>query len=249
MDVKLNQKFQNRKNGRIAHVERLDEKAKTVILMYDDEKGGYSQNMTFITLGKSYKRVEDEVTVEPATKEANDIARDFEQSGEVAGDGTPYAEVMAEIKHDEAVAVEQTKEKKQKKEKKAADKPKKEKKERKKRVKNDTVDSIVAFIIDCTEKMGGESGVPREEAMMFRALRKSKNGRQFCKLMWSGKSAKLFSKIKLESYPSRVINYQLPNVYEFYDCSAETKNAIKELLTASFGACRDKKSNVKKEED
>lgn len=146
MDVKLNQKFQNRKNGRIAHVERLDEKAKTVILMYDDEKGGYSQNMTFITLGKSYKRVEDEV-VEPATEEANAIVNDFEQSEEVASDGTPYAEVMEEIQHDEVVAVEQTKEKKQKKEKKAAEKPKKERK-KKEPEKNwiDPISIVVEFL-------------------------------------------------------------------------------------------------------
>ena len=233
MDVKLNQKFQNRKNGRIAHVERLDEKAKTVILMYDDEKGGYSQNMTFITLGKSYKRVDDEV-VESATAEANAIANDFEQSEETAGDGTPYAEVMTEIKHDEAVAVEQTKEKKQKKEKKVADKPKKEKKERKKHVKNDAVDDIVKYIIECTEKMGGEIGVPRKESMKFRALRKSKNGKQFCKLVWSGKSVKLASRVELSDHGSRNINYQLPYLYEFTEFTDETKLKICDVLTVSF---------------
>lgn len=174
---------------------------------------------------------------------------------EVASDGTPYTEVMAEIQQNEQnLADKYVKEKKQKKEKKQAEpkaeKPKKEKvkKERKKREVNTHIDEILDYIYECVEKLGGNIGVPRDAEMKFRALRKE-DGKQFCKLMWSGKSVKLFSKIKLDQYGCYAINYLLPNVYEFANCD---EKAIKDVLTNSFNECagyKTKKTKKEKKED
>lgn len=124
------------------------------------------------------------------------------------------------------------------------EKPVKEKKARKKREVNTHIDEILDYIYECVEKLGGNIGVPRDAEMKFRALRKE-NGKQFCKLMWSGKSVKLFSKIKLDKYNCYAINYPLPNVYEFSNCD---EKAIKDILTTSFNECADRKTkNTKKE--
>ena len=153
---------------------------------------------------------------------------------------------QAEPKKAEKKQAEKAEKPKKTTEKKQADKPKKE---RKKKEKNPDVDKIVDYICKYTLKLGGEVGVPRSEDMMFRALRK--NGKQFCKLVWSGKSAKLATKSKIDSYESRVINYQLPLLYEFVAFDDTVKKAITEVLTTSYKECADKKSKktkTKKEE-
>lgn len=57
---------------------------------------------------------------EPGTAEANVIANDLEKNEDVAGDGTPYPEVLKEIQQDEATAAEK-KTSKKKSEKKGGD--------------------------------------------------------------------------------------------------------------------------------
>lgn len=123
MAVELNERFENRKNKKVAFVVRHDEKAKTVILQYEED-GKPVGPMTYSTLSKSWKKLaaEPEKVVEEVKEESTE---------EVAGDGTPYAEVMGEIV---AGAEEKAKEKKKEKKEKAP-KQKKEKVEKPKKEK------------------------------------------------------------------------------------------------------------------
>lgn len=135
MAVEMNQKYENRKadkdgNHKVAVVVRLDDKAKTCILKSEDGKA-YGP-MTFATLAKSWKRLEEvvedgkEKVAEPEVVEEEKLA-----------DGTTYQQAMEEIIADEKVAVEKAKKEKPKKEKPEktpkAEKPKKEKKVKEKK--------------------------------------------------------------------------------------------------------------------
>lgn len=228
-EVKIGQVWKNYKN----------KKEKTVASLTEDE--AMMDDMSYIPIktllaGKSWKCISDDaVAHEKESKSAE----------EVAGDGTSYSEVMEEIVADERSLVDHYT-KKPKKEKKASKKApveKAEKNEHKKREVNGNVNAILEYIFKCVEELGGECGVPRDADMKFRALRK--NGKQFCKLMWSGKSAKLFSKVKLDQYNTYAINYPLSNVYSITECD---ETMIRDILTVSFNECAGKKTKTKKEE-
>lgn len=245
-EIRVGMRFQNRSNGRIGYVAQIDEVGKCADILYEEVAEGQSKggraSLSGLKGQKSWKYLHDET--ETTVEQVEEVKEE-----EVASDGTPYTEVMAEIQQDEQnLADKYTKKSKKKAEKKQtepkAEKPKKEKKERKKREVNTHIDEILDYIYECVEKLGGNIGVPRDAEMKFRALRKEK-GKQFCKLMWSGKSVKLFSKMKLDKYGCYAINYPLPNVYEFMNCD---EKAIKEILTTSFNECADKKTKTKKEE-
>lgn len=83
------ERFINKKNGRVATVERRDEKCGTVILMYEDGQGGTT--VTTATLKRWWKKVQEE-EVEAAEPVVN-----TESNEDVCGDGTPYTQVMKEI--------------------------------------------------------------------------------------------------------------------------------------------------------
>lgn len=243
-EIRVGMRFQNRSNGRIGYVARIDEVGKCADIMYEEVAEGQSKggraSLSGLKGQKSWKYLHDET--ETTVQRMEEVKEE-----EVASDGTPYTEVMAEIQQDEQnLADKYVKEKKQAEPK--AEKPKKEKKERKKREVNTHIDEILDYIYECVEKLGGNIGVPRDAEMKFRALRKE-DGKQFCKLMWSGKSVKLFTKIKLDQYGCYAINYPLPNVYEFEHCH---EKIIKDVLTNSFNECagyKTKKTKKEKKED
>ena len=129
MAVEMNQKYENRKadkdgNHKVASVVRIDDKAKTCILQSDDGKA-YGP-MTFSTLTKSWKKLEAEV-VEEVKEEA--VAEPEVVEEEKLADGTTYKQAMADILHDEKIAIEKAQKAKKEKKEKApkAEKPKKEK--------------------------------------------------------------------------------------------------------------------------
>lgn len=100
--------------GRIAYVARRDEEAKTVLLVYEDSADGKEgSKVSYSTLKRWWKKVQDEVE-QPV-------------EDDTAGDGTPYTEVMNEIINDGKEAIKQVKAKETKV---SASKPKKEKKEK-----------------------------------------------------------------------------------------------------------------------
>ena len=255
------QQFQNRKSGRIAHVTKVDDTCKTIILMYDESHDGDKENgicLSYPTVSKNWKRLETyshpdipSVTNEkPAKKEEKKqvtkkqkvTAEPVEENQkDVASDGTPYAEVMQEILADEKQAVANIK----------AAKPERTGGRKKREMSNpnkltpETLDKLLEITHSIVDELGGEWGVPRDENMKFRALRKTVGGKQFCKLMWSGRSIRLFSKVST-SYPHKIATYALPQQYDFIDTDESTISALRELLTKSFNACEDFKS--KKEE-
>lgn len=150
MAVELNERFENRKNKKAAFVVRHDEKAKTVILQYEED-GKTVGPMTYSTLSKSWKKLvaEPEEVVEEVKEESTE---------EVAGDGTPYAEVMGEI----VVGAEEKAKEKKKEKKEKAPKQKKEKVEKPKKEKAPAIDTIgiaVAFLGDKCKYSGKYIGV------------------------------------------------------------------------------------------
>ena len=108
-ESRIGMRFKNRANKRIAYVAQIDEVGKCADLMYEVVEEGQSKGARSSLAGlkaqKSWSYIkEDAQQEEPEAVEES-----------TASDGTPFAQVMEEIKQDEAVAVEKKKaEKKQK---------------------------------------------------------------------------------------------------------------------------------------
>lgn len=129
------QQFANRKSGRIAHVARVDDVCKTIILMYDEAREGDKENgvtLSYPSVSKNWKRLDS--FAHP------DLSKSEVKSEDKASDGTAYSEVMQEIVEDEKKAVKKAKADKK-------DKSKKEKKETVAGVQHDiTLESIADII-------------------------------------------------------------------------------------------------------
>ncbi len=104
--------YQNKKNNRFATVIEENPKFNTVLLQFEDDKS--TTSITTSTLKRWWKKIEAPEVVEPVMdldnpiteNEAKELGRiDGEKAleleeDEVAGDGTPYKEVMQQIIHD-----------------------------------------------------------------------------------------------------------------------------------------------------
>lgn len=92
-------KYQNKSNGVIAELIQMNDRFKTVDLLKEDGKETTISQSTFKRWWKAIP--EEEKTEEKSANDiSNEIAADFEASEEeekLAGDGTPYSEVMKEI--------------------------------------------------------------------------------------------------------------------------------------------------------
>jgi hypothetical protein len=213
----MNQQFENRKNGRIAHVAMIDDVHKTINLMYDERNEKDSETgfcLSYPSVSKNWKRLDTFYSA----NESNEIV----SNDDTCSDGTSYS-LMSEILVDENVQKKASKKNLDKK--KVADS------------NNSSMNDVLDFIYSVVSTLGGEVGIPRDESMKFRALRKT--GKQFCKLVWSGKSVKLCVK-ELLNYSHKVVNYNLPNQYVFTTFDESTKTAIHEILTTSFTRCNNK---------
>ena len=144
-EIRVGMRFQNRSNGRIGYVAQIDEVGKCADIMYEEVAEGQSKggraSLSGLKGQKSWKYLHDET--ETTVEQVEEVKEE-----EVASDGTPYTEVMAEIQQDEQnLADKYTKKSKKKAEKKQAEqkaeKPNKEKKERKKKEQDENwVDSF-----------------------------------------------------------------------------------------------------------
>lgn len=121
-------KYENKKNGKIATLESTNEKFKTVVLVFED---GTTTTISISTLKRWWKEIPEEETIEQdapeSLKEVVDAQADFnvindfenndvyiEVREDVAGDGTPLAEVGKEIAEQAKEKAKKAKEKSKK---------------------------------------------------------------------------------------------------------------------------------------
>lgn len=249
MAVELNQRYQNRKSGKVAYVANIDEKSKAVDLMYEDVKEDDKQKgvrVSFPSLPKSWKKlIDDTEVVEEAPVEVNDE--------EVASDGTPYSQVMDEIIEDEntvaavvAKAEKKASKKKEKVEKPAkADKPVKEKKPKAEKKVVADADRVITseFFADYIKELGGT--IQKGGHEYFAKIGK----RTFALYSIAKRNTKVTIKIKpniCKVKPDEVSKYQFSNRHYFKAEDAKAKATIQELLKCAYN---DAKKNDKKEEE
>ena len=233
----LYQQFQNRKNGRIAHIAKIDDMCKTVILMYDEPREGDKETgmcLSYPTVSKSWKRLE--TCSYPDISEEEEPKTKEEPAGEnqedAAGDGTPYAEVMQEILTDESRAASQAN---------------KEKKSKKKcNSESNSIQDVMDYTLSAVRKLGGEIFVPASGVKMrtFKV-----GGHMFAKLNYSSKSITLACRSKAVSIsPDKTINHLFDAGYLFTCLDEETKHKISTLLTESYNYQHLKNKEKNKEE-
>jgi len=200
-------KYSHINSGSIIEVTEVNEKSKTVI--YVDETGK-TKSCTTSTLKRWYKPLEDA----PAKKEVKKVAKPVEKpaapevSDELAGDGTPLAEVGKEI-------AAQAKGKAKAAPKKAA--PKKSSQPRKKKEMEPYITEAMEFIFSKVKSEGDEIFKPATDINM-RAFKVG--GHMYCKFNFSmssitlAVSSKAFTE-KNAITPNRVIKHLFDNLYTY----------------------------------
>lgn len=219
-NVVVGTKYVDRKDKegkRICTVIEVNTKTKTVMVEFED---GKSRPYVVTNFLKSFKKLEadaehTEEKIEPVKVEKSEVKKADAETKKVTSEIINQAEAKEEA------------EKKQKKEKKA---------KKSKKVDNSVeVSKLVEYVIkNVSDRKDCSVGVPREEAMRFRALRW--NGRQFCKLMWSGKNIRLYFRCEIDDVAKIVKqnNYNLPNFTEIDKFSEESKTIINKLFDKSL---------------
>lgn len=239
----LKERYENRTNGknagRIAVVERVDDAAKTAVLVYEDGNGGCK--VTFATLKRWWKKVKDAdpvVEKEPeVVVEQPVVEQEVVDSDDTASDGTPYAEVMQEIVQDGKKAAKA-----------AAKKPSKKKE---KVVPEGWVEDCKNFIFDIVTGYGDEVFVPATDIKM-RTFKTG--GHMYAKLNYSSKSITLAvqgASVK-NAEPVKKVNHMFDYCFIFkQDFSSDDKKLISELLSdaRNYRIFKNNKSKTKKEEN
>lgn len=232
-------KYQNIKNQKVATVISQNDKTKVVTLEYED---GKTTDITSSTLKRWWKLIEND---------------------EVAGDGTPLAEVGKEIaeqakkkasevkekvqskKQEEDSIVDNKKElakkamkeavEKQKREKAAAQKSAKADKKKPAKEMNPHVKEGLQFIFDIAKKQKDEIFSPAN-GMNMRTLKVG--GHMYCKVDFSNKGFRIAFKSsalpKNVKAPDRTLNHMFDYVYIFEDeLTAKDKDFLSKALASA----------------
>lgn len=224
----IGQKFENRKNGRVATIVKFDEKAKSCVLTYDDGNGGTT--VSTATLMKSWKRLQADVETAVETAVATEE--------EVASDGTPYKEIAKEIVKDG---------------KKAKSKAVKEKKQRVKKEKAPDFDSqeLRKYVIDyckdslkatITERKKSDGSTMNKVALKI-------NNHMFATMSWSKKivSVNVRSCVKGSEAPTKMFENTIFGAHYIVSEDTDTvRSMIVELLSK---AVEDQVNRKSKKED
>lgn len=224
------QQFENRKNGRIAHVEMVDDVHKTINLMYDERNEKDSETgfcLSYPSVSKNWKRLDTFYSASKLLETA---------SGEdTCSDGTSYNQVMSEILVDEASVQESIKTKKKKS--KAAENS-----------NSAEIDSLCEFIFSQVKSMNdSEIFIPQNKSKM-RTFKTG--GHMFAKFNFSSKSATLACRESAVSLtPDKTVNHMFKNLYVFTSFNEEVESKIKTLLNEAYDdqVLRNNKKNNKEE--
>lgn len=240
--------YEHRNNGKIGELIEKNDKAKTVTLKLAD---GTFVAPTQSTFKRWWKPLGDEV-VEPIIDLDNPITEEeakklgridgetaLEMEDDVAGDGTPLAEVGKEI-------AKQAKEK--------AKQAKKQKKStNKKKEMSPEVTSLLDFISKEAQsagwepyEMGQKSGVP------IQAKSYKVDGHMFCLVRFTMGSVKIACRSAATqevATPDRTVNHMFDFIYIFDKATEANKKGIKKLMQASakYQQAKKQKKDKKKE--
>lgn len=240
-------KYQHRQNGKVMEILKQDDKKGTMLIQFED---GKSSSITTGTFKRWYKKIEetpDEVAPlidldNPVTEEEAEASGmitgdealeqavvDPDVAEDVAGDGTPLAEVGKEI-------AEQAKQKA-----KDVKKPKVKKDKTPKKQANPEVPAILDYI---TKKLGKQVEVfTPEKAPKVRALKFE--GHMFARLNLSTSCIYLCCRSKaIKEVPDKTVNHMFDAMFEIKDLS--NTGLIDSLLQESLEYQKNKKT--KKEE-
>lgn len=255
--INIGSRYVNSRNGRIAVLAKQDSRTGNLTLMYEEisDDGKKGLDVTKPTFNRWWKLLEDEqpVVEEDETtivmqqkKELGiecppiDSYEVVEQNEEVAGDGTPYTQVMQEI-----VADAKTRSKKTKEEKKAGKKVSKDKKVQ----EEGWVTESLTYIFSLVLNKNDEIFTPAKEGMKMRTFKTG--GHMYAKLNYSSKSITLAvqSVAVSDTNPTKKINHMFDNGYVFTSkFSAADRNLISKLLKEARNYRIQKNSNKVKEE-
>ena len=201
--MKVGAKYANRKNGHVVVIDEVSDKFPTVAIMNLDGSNRHKVNKS--SFQKSYKLLE-----EPENAEKDVVKAETEKTAK-------EPEKPVEKSSNQA-------EKSEKAEKKAT---------KSKRVDNSAsvalIMDFVRALMDSDENLS--IGVPRSEEMKFRALRYGK--KQFCKLMWSAKSVRLYFReegVAKVSSEVQKVNYNLPYLYIVTKAEKSSYDNIKKMF-------------------
>ena len=212
-------RFQHKDNGRIVRLLETSDVG-TVLVQYEDD--GKTTNYSKSTWQRWWKQLDEVV------EDVEDVP--VEQEEEVAGDGTPYSQVMDEILQDEQVAVE---------------KKAKEKKERKPRIKatsKPTFDSteLQEFCVQYVEELGGSFTVRKlkdGKEMNSRVFRDS-NEHMFAHMHYSKYQLYIDTRgIDTDKLPAdKTLTGFYESRYYFTEDTKQVRDKIKKILSQGFKA-------------
>lgn len=210
--------YQNKRNNRIAVIIEENSKFNTVLLQFEDDNS--TTSITTSTLKRWWRKIEAPEVVEPAIDLDNPVA---EEEDEVAGDGTPYKEVMQEILQDEKIAKSKEKSK---------GKAKADKKERRRREPEAYAIEAVEYVYDVVKSFGDEIFVPATDIKM-RSFKVG--GHIYCKFNYSNSSITVavrgLSIPKKFTSPDKVVNHLFDSQYQFTSALTDTdKQLIADIL-------------------
>lgn len=222
-------KYQNKKNLRYATLIEENTKFNTVTMQYEDD--GSNTSITTSTLKRWWKKVEEESPVKENNVE--------EIQEEVAGDGTPLAEVGKEIA---AQAKEKAKKSTQVKEKKT------------RRLKEPEAYAIEAmeFVFNTVEKKFHDKIFVPAKDIKMRTFKTG--GHMYCKFNYSNSSITVAVRGKSLpdkfTIPDKTVNHMFDSVYQFKSALTDKD---KKLITDILSNARDYRisknnKNKKKEE-
>ena len=236
------QQFENRRSGRIAHVARVDEVCKTIILMYDEAREGDKENgitLSFPSVSKNWKRLDSYAHPDLSSSEV--------KAEDKAGDGTAYSEVMQEIIEDEKKAVKKAKDDKK-------DKSKKEKKsvptQKKQADQEPDINPSIDFVYEVVKEYGDEIFVPKTNIKM-RTFKTG--GHMYCKFNYSSKAITVAVKQdclgKNVKHPDKCVNHMFNALYKFEGVLNDSDKKLIRTLLECARNYRISKNNKNKKED
>lgn len=207
--------YQNKRNNRIAVVIEENQKFNTILLQFTDDES--TTSITTSTLKRWWRKIEAPEAVEPVIEE-----------DEVAGDGTPYKEVMQEIIQDEEVAKSKEKSK---------GKAKADKKERRRREPEAYAVEAVEYVYNVVKTFGDEIFVPATDIKMrtFKV-----GGHMYCKFNYSNTSITIAvrgaSIPENFTAPNKTVNHLFDSLYQF---TSALTDADRQLIADILRNARD----------
>lgn len=237
--INIGSRYVNSRNGRVAVLAKQDSRTGNLTLMYEEvrEDGKKGLDVTKPTFNRWWKLLEDEQVMEDETaivmQQKKDLgiecptidSYEVVEQNEMAGDGTPYSEVMSEIIADEKTAQKKAQAAKTKKT------GKKSPKQRKPQVEEEWVTESLTYIFALVLNKDDEIFTPAKEGMKMRTFKTG--GHMYAKLNYSNKSITLAvqSAAVSDTNPSKQINHMFDNGYVFTGkLSAADKSLITRLL-------------------